>query len=115
MEYHQKFQRIFFLGIVLTSFIFSSCSTHYKGKRFYPGPLLSKEEVSLVIFPTSACLHIIDEEGSWKGSAEILPGKHTISVGYNDGNKHSKGLFDISLDAKSGSGYAPGHPPRARS
>lgn len=38
-------------------------------------------------------------------AVEVLPGKHIISLGYDDGNARSKGYLEVLIDAKAGENY----------
>ncbi len=96
---------LFVVCLVVASVL--GCAT----ARIYSGPQLPPDQVAfLERGDLSQSLSSIDgrESGNFflmNRALEILPGEHTIVVGYNSGSKHSTQRTTLTFTAKPGTRY----------
>lgn len=91
----------------LVVIVLSGCAT----SKLYSGPRLASDQVAyLERGDLSQILQSIDEHKSgnffvWNRALEIMPGEHTVSIGYSSGNLRSTQNVTLTFTAKPGTRY----------
>jgi hypothetical protein len=95
------------LAAVICSLILAACAAPFTAK-LYEGPELPADQVSTVAVDMSLAVLAVDgADARYNGMTKLnmLPGQHTMSLRYSDGNHESKGFQTIKFSAQPGKTY----------
>jgi hypothetical protein len=97
--------RLDIIGIAILIMLVPGCASN----RMYSGPALPSNQVAFLERGSDELiLRSFDGRQNFFLNIkefEILPGKHTVEIGYSDGHSHSRNFTTLTFTAKQGTRY----------